>query len=297
VHMWFKEYDEAIAASNYFVGNSNYSLVANAIQWKDMFNNPQTSSETIFNMHWATDLTDGANSWAQRVGAANTNNTYKMSRAIFNEFIDRLHSGQGKDGRFWNVVDTVKLWRNGNRVPLSYNHYTMDGLQKCTKYSVVNPIRVDSAADYWRVLPTSESFVQIPIYRLADVLTLRAEAFNQKDRASEALDIINNLRKRIGYLVDAKSEVTITDKNDVEWLILKERQLEFIAEGKRWFDLRRTNRIIEVMDPVMRQRQEEANVTVSGFGDQGRALFPIYYREFESNPALKGQQNPPYTEG
>ncbi len=73
----------------------------------------------------------------------------------------------------------------------------------------------------------------------------------------------------------------------VEDLILKERQLEFMCEGKRWFDLMRTeadgvNNVIRVMDPVMRQRQIIYKVELTGFGDPGRIKFPIYYREFES---------------
>lgn len=297
VHLWFKEYDEALRASDYFTGNNNYALVGNDKAWKDQFTAPMNSSETIFTMHWSSDLSDGANSWAQRVGASNTNNTYKMSSGIFNEFVDRLYFGKGTDGRFWNVVDTVRIWRNGNRVPISYNHYAQSGIEKCVKFSPVMAGRANEEADYWQVLSTTESFVQIPIYRLADVLTLRAEALNQLGRGAEALTILNNLRVRVGYLADAQEEVNPNDKQAVEWLILKERQLEFIGEGKRWFDLRRTGRLVEVMDATMRTRQEEANVSITGFGDERRALFPIYYREFEANPELKGKQNPPYTEG
>lgn len=297
VHLWFGEYDKALAASDYFVGNASFALVADEKAWKEQFTSPANSPESIFTMNWSTDLSDGANSWAQRVGASNTNNTYKVSRTIFNEFVDRLYSGKGKDGRFWNVMDTVKIWRNGNRVPISYNHYTLGGTEKCTKYSQVTPARATADADYWQVLSTNESFVQMPVYRLADVLTLRAEALNHLGRGKEALTIVNSIRKRVGYLADATAEVSAADKKAVEWVILKERQLEFMCEGKRWFDLIRTKRLIEVMDPVMRQRQEDANATVTGFGDEGKALFPIYYREFEANPALKGQQNKPYTEG
>ncbi len=297
VHLWFKEYEQALQASSYFIGNSSYALVRDDAAWKDQFTNPTNSTETIFTMHWSTDLSDGANSWAQRVGASNTNNTYKVSRVIFNEFVDRLYSGQGKDGRFWNVLDTVRIWRNGNRVPISYNHYAQSGIEKCTKFSQVMPGRANAEADYWQVLSTAESFVQMPVYRLADVLTLRAEALNQLNRGEEALTLINSLRQRVGYLADALEEVDASNARDVEGVILKERQLEFMCEGKRWFDLRRSGRLMEVMDATMRERQEEANVTVTGFGDEGRALFPIFYREFEANPALKGQQNVPYTEG
>jgi hypothetical protein len=53
------------------------------------------------------------------------------------------------------------------------------------------------------------------------------------------------------------------------------------------------------MDPVIRARQEVAGVPITGFTkeEEGKKYGPIYYREFESNPLLRGDQNPPYSEG
>ena len=82
----------------------------------------------------------------------------------------------------------------------------------------------------------------------------------------------------------------------MESLILEERQLELWGEGQRWFDLMRTGRLIDVMDPIYSSRQEDAGVAVTGFGDEGRRYWPIYAGEFESNLALTGDQNPPYSE-
>jgi tetratricopeptide (TPR) repeat protein len=294
VHMWFHEYQLALDDyTNYFEKSANYSLVTNAADWKKIFLVPAESTETIFNMNWLYDV-DGSHPWAQRVGASNTNNPYKMSEPVFSEYVRRLRSGKGVDGRFWNVVDTVKLWNSGNKVPISTSHWSVSGIEKCVKYSDVDPTATTSR---WIVLSSSNADIDICIYRYADVLLLRAEALNQLGQAAEALQIVNSIRKRVGYLADATTEVNLADKKAVETVILNERQLEFIAEGKRWFDLVRTGRVVEVMDPVLRARQQAAGVTVTGFGDTGRILFPIYYREFESNLKLRGHQNPPYTEG
>lgn len=294
LHMWFREYQLALDAYNaYFAGTTNYALVANDKEWKQIFLSPADSKETIFNMAWNFEQ-DGSHPWAQRVGASNTNNPYKISESIFVEFVDRLYSGEGKDGRFWNVVDTVKLWNSGNKMPISTSHWSVSGIEKCVKYSDVDPTATTSQ---WLVLSSSNCDIDICLYRYADVLLLRAEALNQLGKANEALQIVNNIRARVGYLADARTEVDQNDKKAVETVILLERQLEFMAEGKRWFDLCRTGRVVEVMDPVLRARQEAVGVAVTGFGDEGRILCPIYYREFESNPALRGHQNPPYTEG
>lgn len=303
VHMWFKEYDQALESSKYFIGNSNFTLVKNETEWKEIFTKPGSSKESIFNLAWSFDA-DGSHGWAQRVGASNTNNGYKMSQPIFEEFINRLRSGKGKDGRFWNVLDTVKLFYNGQRLPLTYANWTTSGIEKCTKYSVVDPTReFDSKNNVyksqWTVLSSANCEIQIPIYRLADVLLLRAEALNKTGDFNGALDIVNQIRQRVGYTADSKLEVSSFNQGEIEDIILKERQLEFIAEGKRWFDLMRTDKLIDVMDPVIRARQEAAGVKVTGFiiEEEGRKYVPIYYREFESNTELRGDQNPPYSEG
>jgi hypothetical protein len=127
-------------------------------------------------------------------------------------------------------------------------------------------------------------------------MLLRAEALNRIGDGDGALTIVNSIRKRVGYTADSKTEVAVADVVAVENLILKERQLEFMGEGKRWFDLMRTGNVLKVMDPVMRQRQADYNVEIIGFVDEGRIRFPIYYKEFEANPSLRGFQNPPYTE-
>ncbi|GAB6007615.1 RagB/SusD family nutrient uptake outer membrane protein [Dysgonomonas reticulitermitis] len=296
VHMWFKEYDEALSTSDYFINNSNFTLVNSEIEWKQMFLTPGASKEIILAVAWDY-ATNGASGWPSQLGASNTNNGFMMSKAIFETFIDRLRSGKGTDSRFWNTLDTVKIFYNTNRIPLTYASYKgTSGIEKNTKYCDVDPNRVFNASygvyqSHWLVLSTSNAAVQFPVYRLADVLLLRAEALNKLSRGAEALNVVNNIRKRVGYKADAAQEAESTDKAKIENIILQERQLEFLGEGKRWFDLVRTDKVIDIMDPIYKLRQS----TPVGFGDPGRILFPIYTREFEANSAL--EQNYPYTKG
>lgn len=79
-----------------------------------------------------------------------------------------------------------------------------------------------------------------PIYRYADLLLLLAEAKNilGEDPATE----INEVRKRAFKNNFSESLVGFPNKpgdDDVKEAILNERYFEFIAEGKRWYDLRR----------------------------------------------------------
>ncbi|MCI6549875.1 MAG: RagB/SusD family nutrient uptake outer membrane protein [Prevotella sp.] len=302
VYMWYHEYNKALEASNYFINNKNYSLAADEVEWKAAFENPEGSKEDIFAMSWSY-INNGASSgWPGLMGASNTNNGYQMAEPLFDELIDRLYSGEGKDARLWCTLDTIALFYNGSRVPLSYASYNVSGIQKCIKYSLKNPnaeydANNQSFKSYYTVLNTTDSEIKQVFMRLSNVYYLRAEALNKLGRGAEALAIVNQLRQRVGYLRDATLDVSSPDNvEEIENLILKERQIEFYGEGQRWFDLMRTGKLVKVMGPIYSQRQEKAGVTVTGFGDEGTCYWPIYYREFESNKALEGDQNPPYPE-
>lgn len=78
----------------------------------------------------------------------------------------------------------------------------------------------------------------------------------------------------------------------MENAILEERKLELYLEAKRWFDLVRTDKVIEVMDPVIKARQVRRGSPPSGFGDPRTILWPIHRNVLNANPKL--EQNPPY---
>ncbi|WP_294618452.1 RagB/SusD family nutrient uptake outer membrane protein [uncultured Bacteroides sp.] len=303
VYMWYNEHENALAASEYFVNNDNFKLAEGESEWKNIFLSPADSKEVIFTMNWSY-VNNGANSgWPGQLGASNTNNGWQISEDIFKEFIDRLRSEEGKDARFWNTVDTVKLYYANSRVPLTAATYSAkdNGIQKCIKYSDVDPDRgYDSEnkvyKSHFAVLNTTDCEQKLVMYRLANIMLLRAEALNKLGRGGDALNIVNEIRNRVGYLKDAKTEVDENNKDEVEKVILLERQLELYGEGCRWFDLMRTGHLVEVMDPVYSKRQEDNGVQVTGFGDEGSKYWPINYKEFESNLALEGDQNSPYTE-
>ena len=136
-------------------------------------------------------------------------------------------------------------------------------------------------------------------------MLLRAEALNQKEKYQEALNIVNKVRSRVGYTVQAKLTDYAGDiKRGIQLTILKERQLEFLGEGKRWFDMIRIDKIYdytnsgyqylrEIMNPMLTNR---TGAILYEDENMGRILYPINSAMFDANSKLRGDQNPPYDE-
>lgn len=82
------------------------------------------------------------------------------------------------------------------------------------------------------------------VIRYADVLLMLAEALNENGKTPEALTYLNQIRIRAG--LPAFSDLTQAEaRNKIYW----ERRFELYMEGHRWFDLVRTDRAFEVMEP------------------------------------------------
>lgn len=73
----------------------------------------------------------------------------------------------------------------------------------------------------------------IIMYRLADLLLMKAEAYAALDNTSLAIENLNKVRNRAGIGDYAGA----TDKVSVEKEILDERGRELFFENKRWYDL------------------------------------------------------------
>jgi len=133
------------------------------------------------------------------------------------------------------------------------------------------------------------------VYRLADIMLMKAEALNQLGNDNEAIAILNEIRTR--------AEVGTFNKpssiNNMEDLILEERAREFAFEGKRYFDLMRMgrrndfqrkgafiDRIIQNVTPSQRF------VLATKLNDPNGWYLPIHIDELEANINLV--QNPYY---
>ncbi|MFA9392431.1 MAG: RagB/SusD family nutrient uptake outer membrane protein [Prolixibacteraceae bacterium] len=84
-----------------------------------------------------------------------------------------------------------------------------------------------------------------PILRYAEVLLLYAEALNETGDLQGAIDNLNKVRSRAGLANLSSSN--IGNQAACREAIYKERRVELMMEGDRWFDLVRTGKAIETM--------------------------------------------------
>ncbi len=89
-----------------------------------------------------------------------------------------------------------------------------------------------------------------PVYRYADILLMYAEALNENGKTSQAVGYLNMTRRRgFGYQSTETSPKDLSTSSQAEFRLMveQERRVELAFENKRWFDLVRTGRAVEVM--------------------------------------------------
>lgn len=82
----------------------------------------------------------------------------------------------------------------------------------------------------------------IRVLRLGEIYLIHAEAANELNNQSVALQSLKRVRDRVNL-----TEVTTTDQTLLRNLIWKERRLELAFEHDRWFDLVRTGQAAQAM--------------------------------------------------
>jgi hypothetical protein len=127
----------------------------------------------------------------------------------------------------------------------------------------------------------SQSGINYPVLRYADVLLMQAEALNELNGPSnDAYAAINQVRTR-AHIANLTPGLSQTDFRDSVFL---ERRKEFIQEGHRWFDLVRRGGTV-LVDALHK-------IPAKSAASSTNTLFPIPLVEIQQNPKLK--QNPGY---
>lgn len=272
VCMWKHDYTGAISwiqrvfkakgpTGKVYGGVSQADLTPTA-NWKDLFLTPDQTIENIWSINWDYTL-NGC--------ACLVNSIYYSNSPVEIDSIARTDWPlDSADIRPAQTIDPL----------IGYHGY----LSKYYPNSVVS--------SGWKPVDDVKALpVYLVMYRLGGIYLLYAEALNATGDAPDAVKYLNFVRTRAGHAPYLESD--FADADALEDAILDERRWELFGEGSRWFDLVRTGRVNQVMDPLLRIRQQKFGIDPVGFGsNQDKLLWPIYQQVLENNPLLK--QNPSY---
>lgn len=134
-----------------------------------------------------------------------------------------------------------------------------------------------------------------PVYRYAETLLLLAECLNEQNK--DGADIyLNRVRDRA--FGDGEASIPSLGQSLMREAIAKERRIELAFENKRWLDLVRTGKAIEVINAYgtdLKASGKHPNLLPQTYQvNENRLLFPIPFDEVKLNPKLT--QNPGYTQ-
>lgn len=130
-----------------------------------------------------------------------------------------------------------------------------------------------------------DNLVDWKAFRVAEQYLIRAEARAEQGKEALANDDLNTLRRaRIANFTAA----TYSGQALIDEIFL-ERTKELVAEGHRWFDLKRTTKTIERNDPT------QLSATILKLEPSHRAwTWPIPQAEVDANENIASQQSSGY---
>ena len=210
-----------------------------------------------------------------------------------------------------NKTVDIRMYTNVYSKAKSINKYV------CTNISVdVSKATEPSVSGYDTKWGSSDCGSNWIIYRLSDIMLLKAEALAQKlqegsDAAvvshnkpylDEVFSLVNAVNKRSICQADLKDTLVATDyatKSQMETLVLRERQRELMFEGKRWFDLvrqaRREGATTQLSSAALQKVTTGSALIANKLSKMDAIYWPYNYEELKANTKL--HQNPAYGSG
>lgn len=152
-------------------------------------------------------------------------------------------------------------------------------------------------------IPTGSFSSNWIIYRLSDVLLMKAEAITRLDApTTEQLQVAFNCVTMILYRANPsvttdRDKLSFTDYQEPSQLfdlVMRERRREFFGEGKRWFDLVRMaehdGTTTNMLTLLLTKYATNTNAVRAKLASMNSLYSPVYENELKVNPNL--HQNP-----
>jgi len=256
VYLWINNYDKTIENADAIINSGSYALLTDDLWFQNFY--PGNSNSSILELQFSQRWNYNSNLY--QTFSYSRNREYTVNPRALELFEETDVRGLGATFSDANL----EVW----------------------KHVGINPEeeRGDALND--------NNFI---VYRLADIILLKAEALIQLQRFDEAKEAINSVRERRG-VAPIEPEPSVTSYED---MLLMERGRELAFEGKYWFDVlrmgkrddyRRKQTVIDAL--VMNASADQILPLMSKFQDPNSWYLPIHRDELDKNTNL--EQNPYY---
>lgn len=271
-------------------------FIANGNQWYEMFY-PGNSNEGIFELNWDKNSSENANNnfssmWSQ--DATSTLRFTSMAVTMMQEEIAEVLGGTIPEGRVGRMLMASCQPSGGNSAYATATTYYMWKYYGNEIQDYTGGLRVNKDANFI-------------IYRVSEVMMMLAQAETMTGNLSEALKLINTIRNRAGLGdyqgidPDDASTVATLDERTVLEEILNQKAMEFIGEGKRWYDLLWYGRVANYkyrdsfVQMVVEGNDRSTNPSwiTAVLADVNAWYLPLPQADIEHNSLL--EQNPYYS--
>ncbi len=287
IYLWQEDYDNCIKMCDEILTDNQQSL--ELVSGEDVLTEvfyDGNSSESIFELQFDDDLQD-------------------------NTTVQNFLGYSGDITGYWSFPDAIV---NSTSNPFGYKVGTneeseediretdfllmLTGAEKYYAFKYAGSVRTETSSGSYSYAYGSKTPNWI-VYRLSEIYLMEAEALIEQGNYSDAMDLINVTYLRSNTELSEDDALSVSDYNSkslMESLLLRERQREFVFEGRRWFTLMRLALRAESTAPllsyVMKKYSGTASIQAAKMTVMNALYLPISTDELSANPEL--EQNPYY---
>lgn len=280
--LWNHEYDLCVEYADMIINATDAirpAFITDMSSWFDIFY-PGLSNESILELYWDYTTEGITNNFTSKFPVLGTtsgsaegfcNLTEAAMLKMTNETQQVLtnNSSLSVDQRVGRMYLASYISNSANWTGSQFTSGTQMAIWKYRGTDVVDASTVRTHLD--------ANFI---LYRVADVMLMKAEALVMKGESSweEAVGIINQIRERAGLpdYVDlssesASAEISALDEYTLLTEVMDQREMEFLGEAHRWYDVLRLARYDESFAPDGTVEDNDGSTyesyNTTGFGD------------------------------
>ena len=234
VCLWNEDYELAVKYADMILDATDAfrpAFMKNTADWYTIFY-PGNSNEGIFELNWDYSTNSATNNFSTALFPQSTSATMKFTNTALekmkSETREVIENGASAEGRVGRMLLATYVPSDG--VATSWESSTSLYLWKYYGNDIVDisgGVRSHQDANFI-------------LYRVAEIMLMKAQAEVMLGNYKEAVEIINQIRQRAGLTdFSATDAASIAQLDELQLLeeILDQKEMEFMAEGKRWYDL------------------------------------------------------------